>query len=130
MKPEADAGFPDATRLAVDRTRLAHERTLMAWVRTATSMISFGFTVYKFFQEMRDRQGVSPAHRLFSPREFALFLITLAVASLVLATLQHRYEMKALEEQYGKLRYSLSVGLAALVSLFGILALVAVVFRQ
>ncbi len=39
-----------ATRLAVDRTRLAHERTLMAWVRTATSLISFGFTIYKFFQ--------------------------------------------------------------------------------
>ena len=38
------------TRLAVDRTRLAYERTLMAWVRTATSLISFGFTIYKFFQ--------------------------------------------------------------------------------
>jgi putative membrane protein len=44
-------GFLDfSTRLAVDRTRLAHERTLMAWVRTATSLISFGFSVYKFFQ--------------------------------------------------------------------------------
>ena len=42
-------GFLDSsTRLAVDRTRLAHERTLMAWVRTATSLISFGFTIYKF----------------------------------------------------------------------------------
>ena len=41
---------PDSTELAVDRTWLAHERTLMAWVRTATSMISFGFTIYKFFQ--------------------------------------------------------------------------------
>jgi len=42
--------LPDATRLAVDRTRLAFERTMMAWVRTATSLITFGFTVYKFFQ--------------------------------------------------------------------------------
>ncbi len=42
-------GFLDSsTRLAVDRTRLAHERTLMAWVRTATSLIPFGFTIYKF----------------------------------------------------------------------------------
>ena len=38
------------TKLAVDRTRLAYERTLMAWVRTATSLISFGFTIYKFFE--------------------------------------------------------------------------------
>ena len=34
------------TRLAIDRTRLAYERTLMAWVRTATSLISFGFTIF------------------------------------------------------------------------------------
>jgi putative membrane protein len=39
-----------ATRLAVDRTRLAYERTLMAWIRTAISLITFGFTIYKFFQ--------------------------------------------------------------------------------
>ena len=49
-----DAG----TRLAVNRTRLAYERTLMAWVRTAASMISFGFTIYKFFQlELKDQAG-------------------------------------------------------------------------
>lgn len=45
--------LPSSTQLAVERTRLAHERTLMAWVRTAASLISFGFTIYKFFQYMR-----------------------------------------------------------------------------
>jgi Domain of unknown function (DUF202) len=46
-----DAQMIDAgTRLAVERTRLAYERTLMAWVRTATALISFGFTIYKFFE--------------------------------------------------------------------------------
>jgi len=39
--------------LALDRTRLAAERTLMAWVRTALSMISFGFTIYKFLQVLQ-----------------------------------------------------------------------------
>ena len=48
-----------STKLAVDRTRLAHERTLMAWVRTATSLISFGFTIYKFFQFLRDGKGTA-----------------------------------------------------------------------
>ena len=47
------ATLPDATKLAVERTRLAYERTLMAWVRTSTSLISFGFTIYKFFQYLR-----------------------------------------------------------------------------
>ena len=44
-----------ATTLAFERTRIAYERTMMAWVRTATSLITFGFSVYKFFQfEMKE----------------------------------------------------------------------------
>jgi uncharacterized membrane protein YidH (DUF202 family) len=46
------------TDLAFERTMLAYERTLMAWVRTAISLISFGFTLYKFL-----RNGVSPRGR-------------------------------------------------------------------
>ena len=39
-----------SVNLAADRTRLAYERTMMAWTRTATSLSTFGFTIYKFFQ--------------------------------------------------------------------------------
>ena len=39
-------------QLAIDRTRLAAERSLMAWIRTALSMIAFGFTIYKFLQDV------------------------------------------------------------------------------
>ncbi len=42
------------TELAYQRTFLAHERTLMAWVRTSSSLITFGFSIYKFFQLERD----------------------------------------------------------------------------
>jgi putative membrane protein len=61
---------PDATELAVDRTWLAYERTLMAWVRTATSMISFGFSIYKFFQFEKEETGRRVSGfllRVFSP---------------------------------------------------------------
>ena len=34
---------------------VALDRTLMAWVRTATSLISFGFTIYKFFSSFASR---------------------------------------------------------------------------
>ena len=60
------AALPDATRLAVERTRLAYERTLMAWTRTATSLISFGFTIYKFFQYLREDRPVADASALGS----------------------------------------------------------------
>src|SRR5689334_19149367 len=43
----------DPTALAVTRTFAALDRTLMAWVRTATALMSFGFTIYKFFQQLR-----------------------------------------------------------------------------
>ncbi len=39
-----------ATKLAYQRTRLAQDNAVLAWIRTATSLITFGFTVYKFFQ--------------------------------------------------------------------------------
>jgi putative membrane protein len=43
-------------------TRLAYEeRTLMAWVRTATSLISFGFTIFNFFRFLREGRICSGA---------------------------------------------------------------------
>lgn len=122
-----------STSLALDRTRLAHERTLMAWVRTATSLISFGFTIYKFFQGLHDSQLANAPHRLVGPRGFALVMIGLGVGSLVLATIQHRAEMKALNEQYshyGTPPRSTSMAVASVVAALGIIALIVVILRQ
>jgi putative membrane protein len=130
-KAKVDAtNLPDATELALDRTNLAHERTLMAWVRTAVSLISFGFTIYKFFQYMREQQPGEPIKRLLGPREFALMMISIGVVSLLLATLQNWQSRKRLKEKYQEVSYSLATVIAALVSLLGILALLAIIFRQ
>src|SRR4051794_10744475 len=59
---------PDAAELAVDRTWLGYERTLMAWVRTAASLISFGFSIYKFFQFEKGEGGASGIRFFFSAR--------------------------------------------------------------
>ena len=59
--------------LALDRNKLAAERTLMAWVRTALSMISFGFTIYKFLQVI-DEQSTVPVLRPNAPRNVGLVL--------------------------------------------------------
>ncbi len=118
-----------STQLAVDRTRLAHDRTLMAWVRTATSLISFGFTIYKFFQTMQEK-GQTDEGRLLGPREFALLMIGIGLTALALATVQHRQEMTKLRAQYREVPYSLATVLAGLVTILGLIAFVAVVFRQ
>lgn len=118
-----------STLLATDRTRLAHDRTLMAWVRTSTSLISFGFTIYKFFQYLQEQNAVS-RDRLFGPRGYALLMISIGVVALVIATLQHRREMKVLRTHYPEVPYSLVTVLAGFISLLGLATLLAVIFRQ
>src|SRR6476660_5743333 len=120
--PEQD--LSTSTKLAIERTRLAHERTLMAWVRTATSLISFGFTIYKFFQYLRENQPAAQAQRIFGPRAFALTMIGLGFGSLLLATIQHRRDLKVLEAQYGPLPSSTAAIVASVVSVLGVLALI------
>jgi putative membrane protein len=121
---------PDSSRLAVDRTRLALERTTMAWVRTATSLITFGFSVYKFFQIETHRGDA--AGRLIGPREFAVAMITIGIISLVLATLQQWHSMRTMRVHYQGMPVprSLAIVIAALMSILGILALVTVILRR
>jgi putative membrane protein len=120
----------ESTLLAVDRTRLAHERTLMAWIRTATSMISFGFTIYKFLeaQPVRERRFTF-MERLLDARNFALIMITVGLLGLLFAALENHRELGALRARYGEQRIprSNSMRVALLVAGFGLFALGAVV---
>ena len=129
-KAAGNPPLPDATQLAIDRTRLAFERTMMAWVRTATSLITFGFTVYKFFQ-FEKGNGAATQH-LIGPREFALMMISIGIFSLLLATFQHRQNMQILRVHYRGMHVPLSLAavVGALIALLGILALIAVILRR
>lgn len=123
--------LPDATTLAVERTRLAHERTLMAWGRTATSLISFGFTIYKFFQYLRETGETPVRETLIEPRGFALIMIAIGLTALTLATIEHRRSMRALRNHYGELvPMSLATLTAGLIATLGVLMLLAVALRQ
>ena len=124
-----NADLPDATRLAIERTRLAYERTLMAWTRTATSLISFGFTIYKFFQYLREGQQVADADAL-GPRGFALLMIGIGLTALVFATLQHRQSMQALRTEYGTVPYSLAAVVAGLIAILGVVGMLSVLFQR
>ena len=119
---------PTSTDLALDRTRLAHDRTLMAWIRTATSLISFGFTIYKFFQYMQE-QGQARQPKLLGPREFALMMIGVGLVALILATIQHRRDLQKMRNHF-EVPYSMLTVVAGLIGVFGLIAFLAVVFRQ
>jgi putative membrane protein len=123
--------LPAATKLALDRTRLAHERTLMAWVRTAASLISFGFTIYKFFQYLRDGKSVADAGAI-GPREFALVMIGIGLGALVIATVEHRRNLQALRAEYGAgtVPGSLATVVGGVVAVLGVIGLLTVWLRQ
>jgi inner membrane protein YidH len=130
MATRASSSLPDATKLAIDRTRLAHERTLMAWVRTATSLISFGFTIYKSFEYLAEHFPKSTSS-LVGPRGFGTIMIVIGLVTLIVATIEHRRSIKALREEFGeRVGPSLATLVAGLIGLLGVFALFAVAFRQ
>jgi len=118
-----------STKLAYERTFLAHERTLMAWVRTSSSLITFGFSIYKFFQLERGAGKEFPTTQVVGPRQFSMILIIIGVVSLVLATIQHRHQRKILKIVYENIPVSTAGIVAGLISVLGLGAILAVIFR-
>ena len=116
------------TDLAFQRTMLAYERTLMAWIRTAISLISFGFTIYKFFQEWRKSE--QPVQSVFTPRIVGMMMILFGLIGLLFAEIQHVSAIKKLRRDYPKVERSLSSVLAVLILMFGLALFLAVLFRQ
>ena len=122
--------LPDANELAIERTRLAHERTLMAWVRTAVSLITFGFTIYKFFQYLVEQGGGRAVEHTLGPRHYGLLMIICGLVSLALATLQNFLYMRDLRQQTERPVYSLATLMAAIVAALGVIALLLVYLRE
>jgi len=114
--------------LALDRTRMASERTLMAWVRTSLSMISFGFTVFKFIQVIEEN-NMSKFIKDHTARNFGLFLIGIGTFALVIAIIQHYKYLKVLGlGLHGKF-WDLSFVVACLIGLLGIVMFVSIVLN-
>lgn len=120
---------PDSTQLALERTWMAHDRTLMAWVRTATSMIGFGFTIYKFFELEPVHLHVGSRFGEITPRDFALMMISIGLITLVLATVGRRKDIAGISKQLRRSRSSMAEIVAGLVLVFGILVLLATALR-
>jgi putative membrane protein len=125
--------LPVTTRLAFERTRGGYERTMMAWGRTGTSLITFGFAVYKFFQ--LETAGVAAKTEpliktsLIGPREFGLVLIGIGLLSILLGVYEHGRDLRALRKEYPNMPRSGTQLIGLLMAMFGALALVGVIYR-
>lgn len=121
------AKMDGATRLAVNRVRLDYERTMMSWIGTATSLITFGFGIYKLFQL---ELGRGQDHRLIGTREFAVMMVGIGLLALILGSLEHRQSMRALREEYPDMPWSRAGVIAGLISILGLLAFISMIFRR
>jgi len=74
------------TGMAFQRTRMAADRTLMAVIRTSLSLIGFGFTIFQFFDKLKEAgvlKGAAPA------RNFGMSLLLLGIIMLILGIVYH-----------------------------------------
>ncbi|UWX04811.1 DUF202 domain-containing protein [Pseudoxanthomonas sp. NC8] len=82
--------------MAFQRTRLAADRTLMAVIRTSLSLISFGFTIHKVFEGLKESGAIAHAA---SARNFGVSLVLLGVVMLLIGIGYHAWFMRALRKQ-------------------------------
>lgn len=121
---------PDSNQLASERTFLAYERTLMAWTRTSVSLISFGFTLFKFFQYLVEKDPEKHADNILGPRAIGVLMIGIGTFMLLLSSITHRKQIIKLRKGYPETPFSQSLVLAILISILGLLMLTAVLLAR
>jgi putative membrane protein len=69
------------TGMSFQRTRMSADRTLMSVIRTSLSLIGFGFTIFQFFEKLREGSVITgSAH---PARNFGVTLVSLGIVMLI-----------------------------------------------
>jgi putative membrane protein len=126
------------TGMSFQRTRMSADRTLMSVIRTSLSLIGFGFTIFQFFQKLRDAGTLTHAG---SARNFGITLVALGILMLIGGILYHLQFMLGLREErkamvaaglvHGQSHFPVSLTLitAVLLLVIGITAIISMVFQ-
>ncbi len=128
-KPGADATDASTrlahqrTSMAIERTYWAAERTLMGWIRTALSMISFGFTIGKLGETLKDiRVTGLGGMQMVGIDSIAYFLVILGTGALLAAAVQYSRRVHELLEHGLRRQPSIAFWVALVLSVMGIFA--------
>jgi inner membrane protein YidH len=129
-EPKPDRPALDAAPTWPSSGRDWPERTLMAWIRTSLSMISFGFTTFKFFQYIEESPGAFGASRPHGALNLGRVMVVLGVLLLALAVVQHWLFLRGLGQRANR-KFPVSLALigAGLIGLIGLGALLSVFLR-
>jgi putative membrane protein len=126
------------TGMSFQRTRMSADRTLMSVLRTSLSLIGFGFTIFQFFQKLRQTGTLASDS---APLNFGLALVFLGVAMLTIGIIYHVWFMLGLRDTrqnmvsrglvHGESSFppSLTLITAAVLLVIGVTAIVSMVFN-
>jgi len=98
---------------------------MMAWLRTSLSMISFGFTIAKFFQYLVQQRGepvVGVFGRAWASDTVGLVMTAIGTLALLLAVIQHHRRVDALHALGLLPQWNLGLWVAAPVAVLGVFA--------
>jgi uncharacterized membrane protein YidH (DUF202 family) len=124
--------------MSFQRTRLSADRTLMSVIRTSLSLIGFGFTIFQFFEKLKQAEVLA---RSQAPRNFGIALVLLGIAMLALGIVYHVWFMLGLRQErkgmaaegliHGESIFppSMTLFTAVMLLLIGVAAIVSMVFR-
>jgi len=125
------------TGMSFQRTRMSADRTLMSVIRTSLSLIGFGFTIFQFFEKLKEAGTLASAH---AARNFGTTLVALGIGMLALGIIYHvqfmlglrhiRHEAKAEGLIHGESLFPVSLTLitATILLLVGVAAIVSMIF--
>lgn len=85
------------TGMSFQRTRLSADRTLMGVIRTSLALISFGFTIFQFFQRLKEKNLIGDANH--TARNFGAALVYLGVGMVIVGIIYHVQFMLGLRRQ-------------------------------
>jgi putative membrane protein len=113
------------TGMSFQRTRMSADRTLMSVIRTSLSLISFGFTIHKVFEQLKENGAI--AHGA-AGRNFGAALVVLGIVMLVIGIGYHGSFMLGLRRQRG-FPPSMTLISAILLLLLGLVLIANILFR-
>jgi len=126
------------TGMSFQRTRLSADRTLMSVIRTSLSLIGFGFTIFQFFERLREGNVLTTAA---PARNFGVTLVAIGIGMLVLGIIYHVQFMLGLRAERQRMKEdglvhaesvfptSLTLITAVILLIIGVAAIVSMLFH-
>jgi putative membrane protein len=129
-KEEKEQERAEKDKMASERTLLAYERTLLAWLRTATSLMTFGFAIYKLLQERISKPGHYPLLEYISPKSVGLVMIGSGFIGLTLAVIRYIEVLKKYNQYSPKIYRSAVMIQAYVILMLSLLLIIGAVIGQ